>query len=96
MTAYLLPPKQRKNQARNHAHAKEKNMDKHLGGKELAKRWGMSVKTLDRWRWEGRGPQHMKIGGKILYRLSDVEQFERQAVRQETKKDNGMPLSEAA
>jgi predicted site-specific integrase-resolvase len=71
-------------------------MDKYLNSNEVSKRWGMSPQTLARWRCEGRGPQYMKIGGKILYRLQDVEQFERQSIRQETKKDDGIPLAAEA
>ena len=34
----------------------------------LAKRWKVSPRTLERWRWLGRGPQYMKVGGKVRYR----------------------------
>lgn len=27
-------------------------------------------------RWQGRGPQYLKIGGRVVYRLSDIEAFE--------------------
>lgn len=31
----------------------------------------------------------MKIGGHVLYRLSDIEAYEEASVRQETQKDQG-------
>jgi len=29
----------------------------HLEQKELAERWRMSPRTLEQWRWQGRGPR---------------------------------------
>lgn len=48
----------------------------HLNQVELARRWSLSHRTLERWRWEGRGPQYLKIGGRVVYRLSDIEAYE--------------------
>jgi hypothetical protein len=47
-----------------------------LNQKELARRWGISHRTLERWRSEGRGPAYLKLGGRVLYRLPDIEAFE--------------------
>lgn len=44
--------------------------------KELARRWTLSHRTLERWRWVGKGPAFMKIVGQIVYRLDDVLVFE--------------------
>jgi len=43
---------------------------------QVAERWGMSHKTLQRWRVERKGPGFLKIGGTVRYRLCDVEAFE--------------------
>tara|TARA_R110002167_G_C12707254_1_gene655249 strand:- start:76231 stop:76467 length:237 start_codon:yes stop_codon:yes gene_type:complete len=43
---------------------------------ELADRWHLSPRTLERWRWEKTGPTYLKVGGRVLYRLSDIEYFE--------------------
>ena len=59
---------------------------------QLAERWHIARGTLDQWRRRGRGPLFMKIGGRVLYRLSDVEAFEAASVRQETKKDPGVEI----
>jgi hypothetical protein len=45
--------------------------------RELAARWKMSVRTLQRWRVRGDGPSYMRIGGTIRYSMADVEQYER-------------------
>ena len=50
---------------------------RHLNQHELATRWNISERTLERWRWERKGPRHLKVGGRVLYRLEDVEAFER-------------------
>jgi hypothetical protein len=49
---------------------------KHLKQEDLAGRWGISPRTLERWRWLGQGPRYIKIGGRVVYRLEDVERFE--------------------
>jgi predicted site-specific integrase-resolvase len=51
-------------------------MTKHLNQSELAERWNMSPRTLERWRWIGQGPIYLKLGGRVSYRLEDVEQYE--------------------
>jgi hypothetical protein len=53
----------------------------HLHQVELARRWKLSPRTLERWRWLGQGPRHLKIGGRVVYRLDDIEAFEAASVR---------------
>jgi hypothetical protein len=52
---------------------------------ELAARWKISHRTLERWRWAQEGPRYLKLGGRVVYRLTDIEAFERdvQSVMQE-------------
>ena len=40
-----------------------------LNQTELAARWSISARTLERWRWTGEGPAFLKIGGRVVYRL---------------------------
>ena len=47
----------------------------------LARRWKVSPRTLERWRWLGRGPQYMKVGGQVRYRIADVEAYEAAQLR---------------
>jgi predicted site-specific integrase-resolvase len=44
---------------------------------EVAERWQMSERTLDRWRALGKGPAWLKLNDRVRYRLEDVEEFER-------------------
>ena len=41
-----------------------------------ALRWGMSPRTLEDWRWRKKGPRYLKIGGRVMYRLEDIEAYE--------------------
>ncbi|MBL0941392.1 MAG: helix-turn-helix domain-containing protein [Alphaproteobacteria bacterium] len=55
-----------------------------LTSERLAERWSITPATLKQWRWNGRGPHFLKIGGRVLYRVEDVEDFESQKLRQNT------------
>ena len=57
---------------------------RHLNQVELARRWSLSHRTLERWRWEGRGPRYLKVGGRVVYRLQDIEAFEAEQLRSST------------
>lgn len=46
-----------------------------LRDKQAAEVIGVSVGLLRKWRLFGRGPRYSKIGGVILYRLKDLEEF---------------------
>lgn len=48
----------------------------YLSEKRLARRWGLSHRTLERWRHDARGPAYLKFGKRIAYRLADVEACE--------------------
>lgn len=48
-----------------------------LTQQELAARFRISQRTLERWRWRKTGPAYIKLGGKIVYDLNDVEAYER-------------------
>ncbi len=42
---------------------------------EAARILGLSVKTLRRWRWAGRGPCFVKIGSAVRYDPRDLAAF---------------------
>ena len=48
---------------------------------ELAGRWGLSVKTLRRWRQTQLGPVFCKLGARVTYLISEIEAFERRVSR---------------
>lgn len=49
---------------------------RHLNQDQLARRWSLSPRTLERWRSTGKGPTYLRLGGRIAYALADVEAFE--------------------
>lgn len=55
-----------------------------LNENELAQRWGISPKTLQRWRSEGRGPRYLKLSKRVSYPLESVIDFEHFALHEST------------
>ena len=51
---------------------------------QLAERWHISPRTLEQWRWLGKGPRFLKIGARVLYDEVEVEAFEGAQVCQNT------------
>lgn len=49
---------------------------KHLNQIDLSRRWSLSHRTLERWRWLKKGPPYLKIGGRVVYELAQIEAFE--------------------
>jgi predicted site-specific integrase-resolvase len=68
----------------------------HLTQAALADRWNISPRTLERWRWVGEGPQFIKIGGRVVYRLEDVEAYERNQLRASTAESGSRAQSSLA
>ena len=44
--------------------------------RDLSRHWEISVRTLERWRAESKGPAWLRLNGKVLYRIDDVMAFE--------------------
>jgi len=59
-------------------------MTTHFHQVELARRWKLSPRTLERWRWTGEGPRYVKLGGRVVYRLQDIEEYEVGQLRDST------------
>ena len=51
---------------------------------QLAERWHLSPRTLEQWRWLGKGPRFLKIGARVLYDERDVEAYEASQICQNT------------
>ena len=47
-----------------------------LTQEQLAERWHISPRTLEQWRWLGKGPKFLKIGARVLYDVTEVEAYE--------------------
>ena len=55
-----------------------------LNENDLAQRWGVSPKTLQRWRSEGRGPRYLKLSKRVSYPLEAILDFEYSALHEST------------
>jgi hypothetical protein len=57
--------------------------DTYLTPYALHKRWGgaISPKTLANWRAKGTGPKWLKVGGRIVYPLTEVKAYEERQTR---------------
>lgn len=53
---------------------------KYFTPQELSDHWDgrIKVRTLNNWRQNGAGPPFTKIGGAILYKVEDVDTWEKQ------------------
>ena len=43
---------------------------------ERAERWRVSPRTVEEWRGRNRPPPPIKMGRRVLYRMSDIEALE--------------------
>ena len=50
---------------------------RHLTPEQLSDRLGIPAETLKRYRRTGEGPLFMRVGRHVLYRLADVEAYEK-------------------
>ena len=55
-----------------------------LNENELATRWGISPKTLQRWRCEGRGPKYFKLSKRVSYPIDEIMAFEFESLHEST------------
>jgi predicted DNA-binding transcriptional regulator AlpA len=51
--------------------------DRWLTTRDLAQRYQSPPSTIRQWRFQGSGPRGVKIGRKVLYRLSEVLRWEK-------------------
>jgi predicted site-specific integrase-resolvase len=63
-----------------------------LSEREAASLLGMSVRTLQGWRWMGRGPTFIRICGSVRYVEDDLANFVREGRREN---DAAAPLAAA-
>ena len=68
---------------------------RHLNQAEVACRWSISPRTLERWRWTGQGPRFLKVGGRVVYRLVDIETFEGEQLRTSTVRPEARAQADA-
>lgn len=58
--------------------------------KQVAQRWALSERTLERWRAIGEGPIYVKLGSAVRYRLTDIKAFEQAGAQKQPS--NGKDL----
>jgi predicted site-specific integrase-resolvase len=51
---------------------------------EAARLLGLSVRTLQKWRWTGKGPEFVRLNGAVRYQRSDLDRFVASARRTST------------
>ena len=59
---------------------------RHLSQEQLAQRLGVSERTIEGWRYRGKGPDYLRLEGRIAYRLADVERFELERLHESSAK----------
>ena len=69
---------------------------RHLTQGQLADRWKISPRTFERWRWVGEGPRFLKLGGRVVYSVEDVEVYEAEQLRDSTTGSSTSATPEAA
>lgn len=60
----------------DHAETRRRHDRAHYTQHELAGRWRLSGRTLEKWRQAERGPRWLRVGGRVLYPADEVERFE--------------------
>jgi hypothetical protein len=53
---------------------------RHLNQVDLARRWNLSPRTLENLRWRKQGPPFVKLSRRVVYRLEDIEAYERERI----------------
>lgn len=57
----------------------------HLTEADLARRWRVSERTVQSWRWKGTGPVFLRVCGRVLYRQQDILAYETSHLRRRTR-----------
>ena len=61
-----------------------------LTQKQVAQRWALSERTLERWRCTGEGPVYIKLGYSVRYRIADIEAFEQAGSQSRLTKESSV------
>ena len=61
---------------------------RYLRTPEAARFLGLSDRTMEKHRSYGTGPVYMKIGGRVVYTLADLQAWSQRGVRSSTSDPN--------
>jgi predicted DNA-binding transcriptional regulator AlpA len=59
----------------------EKTLKQFLRKRQVAARYGVVARTIDRWTEDGRLPKPVHIGTVPMWALDEIEAFEREAMK---------------
>lgn len=62
-------------EAGQEASIKADKLDRLLNAKDVAKLLGIQPDTLTKWRQQGKGPRHQKLGGTVKYSEKEVQDY---------------------
>lgn len=49
---------------------------------ELAERWKISVRVLEKWHKDGKGPRRIELGARrVFYKMADILSYEQQNMK---------------
>lgn len=57
----------------------------------VARKWKLSPKTLQRWRVSAKGPEYIKLGGRVRYSESSIKKFEDKSSPEQKLKNQEVP-----
>ena len=66
-----------------------------LTERDTARRLGLSVRTLQKWRLLGQGPRYLKLGQAVRYDPDDLEAFVQAARRTSTSERSSGPAGKS-
>ena len=56
----------------------------------VAKKWGLSQKTLQRWRLTSEGPEYVRISNRVRYAESAIKKYEDEHFLDKKSKNQGV------
>lgn len=64
----------------------ENQTPRHLTTAEVSKYFGgnLSVRTLNNWRSQGKGPKFLRLEGKIMYPIEELKKWEQESLYSST------------
>lgn len=65
-------------------------MDILLTAHDASRVLGLAAQTLARWRVEGVGPYHVRVGNRVRYRRADLDAFIDARVRRSTSESSAV------